>query len=279
MPPVQKARARLRTISYPRPSPLAMGRYLIRPEVQTFAFSLAAMSVLSFFPFMTVLISFIRRGIESREMNDVLLQILRDHLPIGQTYVINVLSALANAHKKTQVSSLILIFLAARGVFIPLEVALNHIWRHPKPASWMRNQIMGLGLTLICAVLALASVGFTAASQYFLREIFGAKAPWVRLAAFLGMKLVATASSITIFFLIYWLVPSGKIEARRVLPAAVIFGALWEVIKYFYVLALPHFNFQAIYGPFGVSVALLFWGYVTGIVLLAGGFYSAGLGR
>jgi YihY family inner membrane protein len=233
------------------------------------------MSVLSFFPFMTVLISFIRRGIESREMSDVLLQILRDHLPIGQTYVINVLNALVNAHKKTQVSSLILIFLAARGVFIPLEVALNHIWKHPKPSSWVRNQVVGLGLTLTCALLALASVAFTAGGQFFLNAMFGGSKPEVRMAAFVGMKLVATASSITIFFLIYWLVPSGNIAARQVFPAAVIFGTLWEAIKYFYVLALPHLNFQDIYGPFSVSVALLFWGYVTGVVLLAGGYYSA----
>src|SRR5689334_12910662 len=68
-----------RARALPRPSLFAVGRYLMRPQSQTFAFSVATMSVLAFFPFMIVLIMFIRRVIESRIMCDVLLQTLRPY--------------------------------------------------------------------------------------------------------------------------------------------------------------------------------------------------------
>jgi membrane protein len=40
------------------------------------------------------------------------------------------------------------------------------------------------------------------------------------------MKVFAIAASIAIFFLIYWLLPNGKVPARAVLPAAIITGLL-----------------------------------------------------
>jgi len=124
-------------------------------------------------------------------------------------------------------------------------------------------------------VLAIVSVGFAAFGQYLLTEALGRKSAFLKLALFIVMKLVATVASITIFFLVYWLVPSGSVSAARVFPAALIFGLIWELVKYAYIVALPHMNFQDVYGPFAISVALLFWGYISGLVLLAGGRYSA----
>jgi len=258
------------------PSFFSVLRYLARPESQTFAFSVATMAVLSFFPFMVVLIMLIRRGIESPAMYGVLLQILRDHIPIGQELVIKTLNSLVNAHKGAQIGSLILLLFAARGVFMPLEVALNRTWGFMKSRNWVHNQIVGSGLTLLCGLLALISIALTAGNQYLLTEVLGKKHAFLRLGTFIVMKFIATCASVTIFFLIYWLIPAGKVEPRQVFPAALLFGLIWELLKYGYILLLPHLSFQEVYGPFGVSVALLFWGYISGLVMLAGGFFSAG---
>jgi membrane protein/epoxyqueuosine reductase len=46
------------------------------------------------------------------------------------------------------------------------------------------------------------------------------------------------------------------------------------------VLVLPHLDLQALYGPFYISVGLLFWAYVSGLILFAGAQYSvARMGR
>jgi membrane protein len=37
---------------------------------------------------------------------------------------------------------------------------------------------------------------------------------------------------------------------------------------------LPHLDLKALYGPFYVSVGLLFWAYVSGLILFAGAQYS-----
>jgi uncharacterized BrkB/YihY/UPF0761 family membrane protein len=75
---------------------------------------------------------------------------------------------------------------------------------------------------------------------------------------------------VAIFFLIYWLLPNGKVRAKDVLPAAAAMGLLWEVAKYVYIKALPWLDFHDVYGPFSISITLMFWAFISGLMLLAG---------
>ena len=53
-------------------------KYLFRTEVHTFAFSVAANAILSFFPFVLLLLTVVRRVFHSRVMSDVITELLRD---------------------------------------------------------------------------------------------------------------------------------------------------------------------------------------------------------
>jgi membrane protein len=251
-------------------------KYLTRTEVHTFAFSVAANSILSFFPFVVLLMTVIRRVFHSRVMYDVVLQLLRDYLPAGQDFVIRNLNAMVNARQRVQVASLIILLVTATGIFVPLEVALNRIWRFENNRSYLGNQVISLGLAFACGLLALLSIGLTAGPVSFMEFLLrGYGTGVVRLVGFLMMKIFAIAASIAIFFLIYWLLPNGKVPARAVLPAAIIMGLLSEALKYAYILALPWLNFQEVYGPFALSVSMMFWAFLSGLLLLAGANLSA----
>jgi YihY family inner membrane protein len=244
--------------------------------VHTFAFSVAANSILSFFPFVVLLMTLIRRVFHSRVMYDVVVELLRDYLPAGQEFVIRNLNAMVDARQRVQVVSLIILLVTSTGVFVPLEVALNRIWRFPNNRSYLGNQLVSLGLAFACGVLALLSIGMTAGIVRPLEFLLHGHGMWfVRLAGFLAMKVLAIAASIAIFFLIYWLLPNGKVPARAVLPTAIIMGLLSEALKYGYILALPWLNFAEVYGPFALSVSLMFWAFLTGLLLLAGANLSA----
>ena len=43
-----------------------------------------------------------------------------------------------------------------------------------------------------------------------------------------------------------------------------------EALKYAYILALPWLNFAEVYGPFSLSVSLMFWAFLSGLLLLTG---------
>jgi membrane protein len=251
-------------------------RYLLRTEVHTFAFSVAANAILSFFPFLLLLMTLIRYVFHSQVMYSVIENVLRDYIPTGQEFVIRNLNALVGAHHRAQIFSLVMLLITSTGIFLPLEVALNRVWGFPDNRSYLRNQLVSLGLVFACGTLALLSVGLTAGNVAYVKTALHGYGAWyVTLADFGIMKISSILASIAIFFLIYWLLPNGKVPALGVLPAAVIMGLLLEALKYAYIFALPRLNFAEVYGPFAISVSLMLWAFLSGMLLLTGAHLSA----
>ncbi len=272
------ARPRFRVLRALVGEALPTAKYLTATEVHTYAFSVAANAILSFFPFMVLLMTLVLRVFHSHRMYEVLVQLLRDYLPTGQEFVIRNLRALVDARSGVQVFSAIMLVVTSTGVFLPLEVALNRVWGFSRNRSYLRNQVISLALAVSCGGLALLSVASTAATNRQLLTLVrggGTLAGMNDLLTFMVMKLFAVLATVAIFFLIYWLLPNGKVKARRVLPAAIVVGLLWEGAKYLYIIALPWLNFSEAYGPFSISVTLMFWAFLSGLLLLAGARLSA----
>ena len=268
-------RAQNGSVTY-RGALLSTARYLMRTEVHTFAFSVAANAILSFIPFVMLLMTLIRRVFRSPAMYEVVVQLLRDYLPAGQEFVIRNLNAMVGARHRAQIVSLLILLVTSTGIFLPLEVALNRIWGFPENRSYVGNQVISLGLAFWCGALALLSVGLSAGNVELMEFLLrGHGTIVVRLVGFLVMKVFAIAASIAIFFLIYWLLPNGKVPVRSVVPTAVVMGLLFEALKYAYILALPWLNFAEVYGPFSLSVTLMFWAFLSGLLLLTGAHLSA----
>lgn len=274
-PTARKPSLRLRIRYYYRLASSTI-KYLLHTEVHTFAFSVAANAILSFFPFVLLLMSLVQRVFHSPAMYRVIVELLRDYLPAGQEFVIRNLSALASARNRVQAVSLGILLVTSTGIFMPLEVALNRIWHFPNNRTYIGNQLISLGLAFACGILALISIALSAGNAVLLRTLaFGHDIFLFRVFAFMTAKVFATVTSMAIFFLVYWLLPNGKVPPRAVLPAAIIMGLLSEILKYSYILALPRLNFQEVYGPFALSVTMMFWAFLSGLLLLTGAHLSA----
>ncbi len=250
-------------------------KYLMRTDVHTFAFSVACNAILSFFPFVLLMLTLSRKTFHSERRFEVIFSLLRDYLPTAQEYIVRNLRALVSTrHKASQIYSIGILLITSTGVFLPLEVALNKVWGIAKNRSYLGNQLIALGLAFACGVLALISVAMTAGNQALLGRYLGENF-LTMVIDFAVMKTLAILSSIAAFFLIYWLLPNGKVSAKAVLPAAFVAGLLMELVKYAYVFSLPWLNFQEVYGPFAISVTLIFWGFLSGLLLLGGAHLSA----
>ncbi len=250
-------------------------KYLTETEVHTYAFSVAANAILSFFPFVVLMLTICRRVFHSQQMYEVVISLLRDYLPSNQDFVIKNLRFLASVQGKAQVFSLAMLLVTSTGVFLPLEVALNKVWGIHKNRSYLANQLLSLGLALACGMLAMGSVALTAGNLKMLGVVVGYQNFVARGTSFIVMKSIAILATMLIFFLIYWILPNGKVPWRAVLPAAIITGAFTEAAKYIYILLLPWLDFQGVYGPFAISVTLMIWAYVSGMLLLGGAHLSA----
>jgi YihY family inner membrane protein len=256
---------------------VALAHYMSKTEVHTYAFSVAAQVILSLFPFIVLLLTVAQRVFHSPRLVDVVGQMMTNFLPSNQEFVMRNMRVLAFAHAKTQIFSVVMLLITTTGVFLPLEVALNSVWGVKKNRNYLHNQIVSLCLAIGVSLLAMASIALSAAQQSVMTFIFFGHTHNI-VFAFLGgsfLRICAVLASIGLFFLIYWGLPNRKVPARAVLPTAIIMGILWEGAKYLYILALPHLDFHAIYGPFEVSVGLMMWAFISGLLLLAGAYVSA----
>jgi len=260
-------------------------RYLVKTEAHTFAFSVAANVILSFVPFVVLIGWLVRNVFHSPAMFKVVLELLKSQLPIAQKEQTDMADQLAKVvsahHHGIKIFSIVMLLISSSGVFLPLEVAFNQIWGFAKNRSYLSNQIVSLVLAFACGMLALFSVALGAAHEFVMTFMLGGAKNWVTesilgVSSFAVLKILSLAAGIAIFFLLYWLLPNGKVRARSVLPAAVAMGVLWDLSRYVYVGVLPWLNFKDVYGPYTVIVTLMFWAFVSGLLVLAGAHLAAG---
>ncbi len=246
----------------------------MQTEVHVYAFSIAANVVLSFFPFLIVMVSICRNVFHSREAVDAILVGLRDYFP---DELISFIQRKLLQPRRFEWLSMVLLLFTANGVFEPLEVALNRVWGIHTNRSFLRNQLISYGLIFACGTLALVSTSATALNLQLFNQVFGSYAQAADFFAVVAFKLVAIPAIMLALFLIYWLLPNGKVDIRRIVTAAILIGLLLEVLKWVNVLLWPFLSVKLDreYGPFIYSVTIILWSFFASMLMLGGAEWAA----
>jgi YihY family inner membrane protein len=259
----------------------ALISYLLDSEVHTFAFSVAANAILSFIPFIVLLYGLANLFNHSVAMKLVVNDMVTYFVPIHTKHIdwfTTNLSAIGDASTRhgVQVFSLVMILIACTGIFLPLEVALNQAWGVTKSRNYIMNQIVAFGLAFVMVVLGMGAIVVNYAARAVMSFVFFGHTDNFVFNGISFLLLAATTgvASILFFFSIYWLMPNCKVPWRPVMRTAVVTGIIWLVSKYVFEAVLPHMDLPALYGPFYVSVSLLFWAYASGLILFAGAQFS-----
>ncbi len=267
-----------------RKSGMAIADYLLDAEVHTYAFSVAANAIISFIPLIVLMYTIALSVFHSQEMVNVVNKIVEQFLPTTAkqgnqgflTYSLEAVAAMSARHG-VQALSLVMILVSCTGIFLPLEVALNQAWGVTKSRNYLLNQLVAFGLAIWMVFLAMGSVLLSTWQRQLLGLLFFHHTENFVFDGISYLWLAATTgvASILFFFSIYWLLPNRRIPARQVIRTSIITGVVWLVAKEGFVAILPHMDLKALYGPFYVSVGLLFWAYVSGLILFAGAQFSA----
>jgi YihY family inner membrane protein len=239
----------------------------------------AANAILSFIPFIVLLYTLKDTVFHhSKMMEEVIDDMVGYFLPSNQGFIADNLSGVAalSSRHGVQIFSLIMILIACTGIFLPLEVALNKAWGVTKSRNYLQNQVIAFGLAFLMVVLGVSSILLNAGLRDVLTVAFFLQTDnfvfhWI---CSLLLAVTTGVASILFFFSIYWLLPNRKIKPGPVMRTAIYTGIIWLVAKYVFEAILPHMDLRALYGPFFVSVGLIFWAYVSGLIMFAGAQFS-----
>jgi len=253
-------------------------RYVLSTEAHVYAFAVAANVLLSFWPFMLVLIAVFRNVLGWPAAVTALYATIQDYFAgaTGEFLVYN-LEVVTQWRRQVEWLSLLLLLFTANGIFLPLEVALNRAWGVRENRSLLKNQAVSMGLIFLCGTLALFSAALTGAGVQVWEAFFGqtgASAP-------LAIKMIAKAASLPItvlvLFLIYAWLPNTSVPQRAILPRVVVVGLALELLKWINLAIWPWLfrKFDREFGVFKHSVTILTWSFFAAMVVLAGAEWIA----
>ncbi|MBV9155117.1 MAG: YihY/virulence factor BrkB family protein [Acidobacteriaceae bacterium] len=250
-------------------------RFLFQTEVHVYSFAVAANILISFFPFLVAMILLCRSALHWQAAVLVIIQTVNDYFPEG--FGVNFRAYLLNAsYSRFSWLSVFLLLFTSNGIFVPLEVAFNRIWRVKENRSFVRNQIISLGLIFVCGVLVLASISVTTINVQFLISKLGASGLSAILQSIV-LRIVALPMTTLLIFLIYWILPNAKISIRRLIPASIAVAVLLEISKYINILTWPWLRAKLLkeVPPFVQSISILLWSFIGTMIILAGAEWSA----
>ena len=263
----------------------ALIAYLLDSEVHTFAFSVAANAIISFIPFVVLLYTLALSVFHSENMADVvdhMANYFLPHIEKLQGWMVTAIRLEAVVpllhHKSTLVFSLVMILVACTGIFLPLEVALNQAWGVTKSRNYLFNQTIAFGLAILMAILAIISMVVTTGVKATLDLVTFHSTNVVLVyisnkITSICLTITSGVASILFFFVVYYLLPNCKVPWKSVLRTSVITGVIWLVARLIFALVIHHIDLD-MYGPFYVSVSLLFWAYISGLIMFAGAQFS-----
>ncbi len=242
-------------------------------EAHVYALAIAASTLLAFYPFLMVMISLCRDVLHWHAAQEAISLAVGDFFggEQGDFIMRNIYSY---GVPRLHLTSMLLLLFVANGIFEPMEVALNRAWGVATNRSYLKNQIVSLGLIFACGFLAALSLMLTALNSQWLPENGGFIVNWLELLFF---KIAAVPVSIFALFLIYWLLPNRKINPRRVAPVAIVVGLTLEGFKYLNLLFAPMLEakFQREYQVFRHSAMILILTFLSSLIILAGAHWTA----
>jgi len=250
----------------------------MQTESHVYALAVSASALLSFYPFVIVMLSFCRHVLHWPAAVDAIYLALDDYLPGDLGPFISRNLPLRGTF---QFTAMILLLITANGIFEPLEVALNRAWGVAKNRSYVKNQLVSLGMIFLCGGLALLSLILTARNAQWVRVWNSGPAVHPGKLALsvnvLVFKLAAVPISILALFLIFWLLPNRRISPRRVAPVAILTGLVLEAMKYVNLMIWPllRVKLEREYGVFHNSATILIWSFITAMIILSAAQWAA----
>ncbi len=237
------------------------------------AASIAYFSFFSLFPLLLGLVAAASFALEPAEVRLQLDQFLMDSLPGSAELVRETVEAVIRLRGPAGVLSLVTLLWSASAVFGAASRAVNRAWGTAEKSPYYVSKMRYIAMCLGVALLFLLSVVVTGFVEVVLGFDLGLLDPMglTDAIARAGSRLVSFAFLISMFGLLYKVMPRTETRWRDVWAGALLAGVLFELGKAFFVRYLENVaNFEAVYGSLSTAIVLLLWLFVSAWILILG---------
>ena len=246
---------------------------------------IAFYAVFSLFPLLLGLLAISGIVFSSVTLQEQLLAYVTESMPGSKEFVSKNVEELVRFRGALGIGAILGLLWSASSVFGAISRAINRAWDVDKNRPFYVAKPMHIIMALGVGVLFLLSSFSTAAIELLSNHSRGLGLSGQEFFLDLGLGNLALRAipwviTLTVFLLLYRLVPNCKTYWRYVWPGAVVAAVLYEVSKGIFVWYLANVaNYELVYGSLASMIVLLSWAYLSAFILILGAEISSEYGR
>ncbi len=254
-----------------------LSRKIRDDHIAAFSAQAAFFIIISFFPFIMLLLSIVKYfPIEEESMFRLLSQVFPTTVNSLIESIISEIYRVAASTTLISATIVSTIWSAGKG-FLAIMKGLNSVYEINETRHSLLLRAMAALYTLIFAIIVIATmILFVFGNRlYFWIE---QKFPVIEDTAFLIISLRTIVGLITLiifFLLIYIVIPNRKTKIMRELPGAMICAAGWMGFSYAFSYYIDNFsNYASMYGSLTAVVLFMLWLYFCMYILFLGAEFN-----
>jgi membrane protein len=248
--------------------------------------SLAYYALFAVFPAILALIVISSAFLESEEVQQWVMSLLSQYLPITQDVVATNIEHLLGARETVGLVALVGLIWSASGVFSAIYRSVNRAWGIPKSKLVLSERLYGLLTMLILGTFLLLTLSIgpvVSLVRTWRLSVLGWQ-PLVhpaadRLVGWLS-NLVPPLLTVAAIIVMYRTMPRTRVRWRDVWLGGLTVGLVWEAGKQIFAWYVSNLaSYSVIYGSVGVIIVFLLWCYLSAHLLLLGAEFTAEYSR
>lgn len=256
---------------------------LVNSNDLTHAAAIAYYALLSFFPFLLLVISMLGSVTADEKDRIAVLTFVFRYFPTQFDFISTQLDAFTSTRAQIGLASGLGLIWASLGVFGAITSAVNEAWGVEKQRSFWKHRMVSFLMLVAAGTFMIVSLLFVTAIQVAEASWFG-----VMLSRFHWMIALQTLtfrylSVILLTFgigLVFYFIPNAKTRFRDVWVGAILTGILWRGTFFGFAWYIKHNSrLTMVQGSIAAVVVFLFWVYVSSIILLYGVEFTAAYAR
>ena len=259
-------------------------RSFLRVRGAEAAASMAYYALFSLFPLLLILIVIGSSLLESDQAVDQVIEMVSEAIPVSVDFLDRTAREILDRRQALGLLGLVGALWASSGVFTTLGRNINRAWPGARQRGFLRQRLVAVRMQAILIGLLLLSLFSTIAWGTLLRlqlalgQLLAGEDGWLRAAT---SRLASIALTYLVFLALYRLVPTIRVPWRPALGAALLASVAWELARrgFVWYLGSGWASYDVAYGSLGVMVALLFWIYLSGWIVLFGAHLCAAMTR
>jgi membrane protein len=247
----------------------------VKPNAMIKAAAIAYFALFSLFPLILLSISIASFRLGSLTLMDqrLIVQRLEFIAPaLGQLLGQNINNIILERGPVTGIALVVLLW-SSSTVFYILTNSLNEIWAVERRRPVWRQRGLAMMLVLGVVVPALFVASFAGSLLAALQTVL--PDPFIQVVSSVSLGAVLLLD-VTLFMLLYLLLPHGSATWREILPGAIAAGLLWELAKRAFLFFVSTYIVATnlVYGSMAAIIAFLTWAYLSGLIFLFGAHLS-----